>query len=126
VAILAVGKLVEAAERAADALAGDGVDATVWDVRVCKPLDPEMIADAARHGLVVTAEDGIIAGSVGSQIVEAVAAATPGRTAPPSLVLATPVGYIPHGKPDDILATLGLDATGITASIRGALPAPPT
>jgi len=36
----------------------------------------------------------------------------------PDVVLATPVGYIPHGKPDDILATLGLDATGITASIR--------
>ena len=125
VAILAVGKLVEAAEQAAGALATDGIDATVWDVRVCKPLDPEMIADAARHGLVVTAEDGIIAGSVGSQIVEAVSAATPRRTAPPSLVLATPVGYIPHGKPDDILATLGLDASGIAASVRAAIPTSP-
>jgi len=125
VAILAVGKLLAAAEAAAEALAADGVEATVWDVRVCKPLDSAMIADAARHGLVVTAEDGIIVGSVGSQIVEAVAATSPGRQAPPCVVLATPVDYIPHGKPDDILATLGLDAPGITRAVRQALrPAP--
>jgi 1-deoxy-D-xylulose-5-phosphate synthase len=123
VAILAVGKMVEAAEEAAAVLAGEGVDATVWDVRVCKPLDPAMIADAARHELVVTAEDGIIAGGVGSQIVEAVAAVRPGRDAPRSLVLATPVGYIPHGKPDTILAELGLDAAGIAEAIRSTSPA---
>ena len=123
VAILAVGKLVEAAEGAAAALAEAGIDATVWDVRVCKPLDPAMIADAARHDLVVTAEDGIIAGGVGSQIVEALAAVRPGRDAPRSLVLATPVGYIPHGKPDTILAELGLDGAGIAESIRSASPA---
>jgi 1-deoxy-D-xylulose-5-phosphate synthase len=123
VAILAVGKMVEAAEGAAADLAAEGIDATVWDVRVCKPLDPAMIADAARHELVVTAEDGIIAGSVGSQIVEALAASRPGREAPRSLVLATPVGYIPHGKPDTILSELGLDAPGIAAAIRAATPA---
>lgn len=123
VAILAVGKLVEAAEGAAEALAAKGIDATVWDVRVCKPLDPEMVADAARHGLLVTAEDGIVAGGVGSQIVEAVTAVNPARQAPPNLVLATPVDYIPHGKPDDILSTLGLDAPGITSAIERALTA---
>ena len=80
-----------------------------------------MIADAAGHGLVVTAEDGIIAGGIGSQIVEALAAAVPGRAAPTSIVLATPVDYIPHGNPDKILAELGLDAAGITAVVRVAL-----
>ncbi len=121
VAILAVGKLLAAAEDAAEALAARGVEATVWDVRVCKPLDPAMIADAAGHELVVTAEDGIIAGSVGSQIVEALAGASPRRQAPAHLVLATPVDYIPHGKPDAILAALGLDAAGITAAVEQAL-----
>jgi 1-deoxy-D-xylulose-5-phosphate synthase len=121
VAILAVGKLLAAAEDAAEALAAHGVEATVWDVRVCKPLDPAMIADAAEHDLVVTAEDGIINGSVGSQIVEAMAALSSRRQAPPSVVLATPVDYIPHGKPDAILAALGLDAAGITAAVQQAL-----
>src|SRR5439155_19693844 len=56
--ILAVGKLVAAAADAAALLDADGVSATVWDVRVVKPLDREMIRNAARHALVVTAEDG--------------------------------------------------------------------
>src|SRR5688500_12612409 len=47
VCILAVGKMVEAAEEAAEQLAGVGVEATVWDVRVVKPLDQKMLADAA-------------------------------------------------------------------------------
>src|SRR5207244_9218713 len=60
VCILAVGKLVEAAEEAAAILLEqEGVSATVWDVRVVKPLDREMVADAAGHPLVLTAEDGI-------------------------------------------------------------------
>ena len=65
VCILAVGKLVANAERAAQLLTDDGIDATVWDVRCCAPLDPTMIADAARHQLVVTCEDGIRDGGVG-------------------------------------------------------------
>ncbi|MDP8937551.1 MAG: 1-deoxy-D-xylulose-5-phosphate synthase, partial [Actinomycetota bacterium] len=59
VCILAVGKMVEAAEEAARLLDRQGVDATLWDVRVVKPLDPAMVADAAAHPLVVTVEDGV-------------------------------------------------------------------
>ena len=33
-------------------------------------------------------------------------------------VLGVPVQYIPHGKPDAILAGFGLDAAGVTASTR--------
>ena len=54
VCVLAVGKLVANAEKAAQTWPTEGVDVTVWDVRCCNPLDPEMIADASRHGLVVT------------------------------------------------------------------------
>ncbi len=35
-----------------------GIDVTVWDARCCAPLDPAMLADAARHRAVVTVEDG--------------------------------------------------------------------
>ena len=47
--IIAIGKMLETAEKAADALAADGIDVTVWDARSVAPLDPEMIADAAAH-----------------------------------------------------------------------------
>ncbi len=71
VCILAVGKVVEAAEEAAGKLATEGVDATVWDVRVVSPPDPAMLADAATHGLVVTVEDGIRVGGAGTFLVDA-------------------------------------------------------
>src|SRR5215218_2778591 len=123
-AILAVGKLLAAAEEAADALAADGVSATVWDVRVCKPLDQEMLADAARHRVVVTAEDGIREGGVGSAIADAVGCSGSLAGAPEVLVLGTPVEFLAHGKPDAILAQLGLDGAGIVAATRRALAAP--
>jgi 1-deoxy-D-xylulose-5-phosphate synthase len=115
--IIAVGKLLEAAEAAADALAKDGVSVTVWDARVVKPLDPDMLADAATHPYVITAEDGLREGGVGAAIADRLAELTIARPAAPRVrVLGTPVAYIPHGKPDAILAELGLDSPGIVAA----------
>jgi 1-deoxy-D-xylulose-5-phosphate synthase len=121
VCLLAVGKLLSDAEEAAEALADDGVEATVWDVRVCKPLDPRMLADAARHPLVVTIEDGVRVGGVGSSIAEALADLDETRVCPPILQLGTPDAFIPQGKPDRILRDLGLDAHGIAAATQKAL-----
>lgn len=122
VCMLAVGRLVEAAEEAAEILSADGVDVTVWDVRVIRPLDPAMIADAGTHGLVVTVEDGIRLGGAGSLIADAIADLEETRTGPPVLTLGIPVAYIPHGQPDRILAQLGLDGAGIAAATAKALP----
>ena len=61
-----MGKLVAACEEAARLLTGMGVEATVWDARVVAPLDPSMIEDAMAHELVVSVEDGIVEGGVGS------------------------------------------------------------
>jgi 1-deoxy-D-xylulose-5-phosphate synthase len=115
--ILAVGKLLPAARAAAEALAADGIEATVWDVRVV-PVDPEMVADAARHPIVLTAEDGVRVGGVGTLIADAISEQDPEATPPRVKVLGTPVAYIPQGKADDILAELGLDAAGLERQAR--------
>jgi 1-deoxy-D-xylulose-5-phosphate synthase len=115
--ILAVGKLLAPARAAADALAAEGIEATVWDVRVV-PLDPEMIADATAHPVVLTAEDGIRAGGVGSLIADAISQHDPGATPPRVRVLGTPTAYIAQAKPDAIHAELGLDAEGLAAAAR--------
>jgi 1-deoxy-D-xylulose-5-phosphate synthase len=122
VCLLAVGKLVEAAEEAAAKLAPEGIEATVWDVRVVSPPDPEMLADASGHGLVLTMEDGIRVGGAGTFLVDAMRRlGSGGLTLPPVRVLGVPRRYVPHGKPDQILAELGLDAPGIAASVTEAL-----
>ena len=82
------------------------------------PLDPEMLADAAEHPVVLTVEDGIREGGVGSLIADAVSPRDPQRHAAAVRVLGTPIAYIPHGKPDAILAELGLDAAGLAAEAR--------
>lgn len=123
VCILAVGKLVEAAEEAAAILEADGVSATVWDVRVVRPLDAEMLADAGRHQLVVTVEDGVRVGGAGAYIAESLAGLDERRVSPPVLVLGTPVEYIAQGKADVILANLGLDGPGIAAAAAKTLAA---
>ncbi|MDP8992473.1 MAG: 1-deoxy-D-xylulose-5-phosphate synthase [Actinomycetota bacterium] len=120
VCILAVGKLVEEAEKAATVLAEQGVSATVWDVRVVSPLDPAMVSDAAGHRLVVTVEDGTRVGGAGSFMADAVANHDRGPR-PPVLVLGVPLEYVPQGKPHHIHAKLGLDGPGIAASVGRAL-----
>ena len=120
VCLLAVGKMVEAAVEAAEKLEAEGVPATVWDVRVVKPLDVAMLTDAAAHPLVVTIEDGIRVGGAGTFITDALARLVPGRPAP-VLVLGTPVEYIPQGEIGQIHAALGLDGPGIAASVLDAL-----
>jgi 1-deoxy-D-xylulose-5-phosphate synthase len=116
VCFLAVGKMLEACEVAAASLG-----ATVWDVRCVKPLDVEMLRDAAAHRLVVTVEDGIRVGGIGMQIQDAIAGLSDARQAPPVLILGLPSEFLPHGAPDQLLATYGLDAAGILAQTQRAL-----
>ena len=126
VCLLAVGKMLAAARAAADELAAEGIEATVWDVRVAKPLDPEMLADAAAHSAVVTVEDGYREGGIGAAIADRLtcrtAAESGGGADPPRLaVLGIPVRFIPHGKPDAILASFGLDRSGVATTVREVL-----
>ena len=117
VCILAIGKLVIDASAAADALAADGIDVTVWDVRSCAPLDPAMIQDASRHSHVITAEDGIRDGGIGMTIADQVHALKPTI---PVTVLGIPAKFIPQGRAETILHSFGLDTDGIVASVRAA------
>jgi 1-deoxy-D-xylulose-5-phosphate synthase len=128
VCIAAVGPLVEAADEAAGMLAGVGVSATVWDVRLAKPIDDDLVADAARHRLVVTVEDGVREGGVGARLVDALgrSALGPGGIGdpdgpPPAIVLGVPDAYLAHGDPATIRSELGLDGVGIAAAARDGL-----
>jgi 1-deoxy-D-xylulose-5-phosphate synthase len=123
VCFLAVGKMVAAAEEAAALLLARGVHATIYDVRVLPP-DPRMIADARRHPLVVTVEDGIAEGGAGALLARAIADEDVGKPAPPVVVLGTPGAFLAQAKPADILANLGLDGPGISATVLKALDLP--
>jgi 1-deoxy-D-xylulose-5-phosphate synthase len=120
--LLAVGKMVAAAEDAAVLLADVGVETTVWDVRVVSPPDPAMLADAAGHQLVLTVEDGVRHGGAGMFLADAMEThafrSDGSRTGslPPVRFLGVPRTFLPQAKPDRLLAHLGLDGPGIAAS----------
>ncbi len=111
VAILAFGTLLHPALVAAEKL-----DATVVNMRWAKPLDEALLLEvAAEHDAIVTVEEGAIMGGAGSAVGEALAAA---GIELPLLQLGLPDRFIEHGDPAGLLASIGLDATGIERSVR--------
>lgn len=118
VVLVGFGQMFGAVSEAADLLATDGLDATVYDPRVVVPLDAAMLSELARHEVVVTVEDGLRVGGAGAVV----------RSALADLdidcrirVLGIPVEYVSHARPDDIHARFGLDPAGICAEIRSLL-----
>ncbi|AXA92399.1 1-deoxy-D-xylulose-5-phosphate synthase [Massilia sp. YMA4] len=111
VAILAFGSMVAPALAAAETL-----NATVANMRFIKPLDVELVKQlAASHDYLVTVEEGCIMGGAGAAVAEALAEA---GIAKPIQMLGLPDKFIDHGDPAKLLASVGLDAAGIAASIK--------
>jgi 1-deoxy-D-xylulose-5-phosphate synthase len=79
-----------------------------------------MIADAALHDLVITAEDGIRDGGIGMSLEDRIHGVATTKH-PHIFVLGVPTQFLPHAKPDVILAKLGLDAQGIVTTLQNML-----
>ena len=110
IAIMSFGSLLAAAQTAAESL-----DATLLDMRFVKPLDEQAVRHLAeQHDYLITVEDGAICGGAGSGVSEYLAQA---GLCKPIRHLGLPDHFIQHGEQQQILAELGLDAEGITASI---------
>ena len=89
---------------------------TVGVTIVAGMISRNMIAAiAAKHDRIVTREEGAVAGGAGSAVVEALQRM---GHALPVLQLGLPDRFIEHGDPAKLLASVGLDAAGIEASVR--------
>ena len=118
--ILAAGQTFNAATEAAELLSTDGLEVSLWDPRILKPLDRAMLLDAAAHPLVVTVEDGVRVGGFGSLVSDALQQFDV-PTVPRVTQLGTPDAYLPHGTAQELHAELGLDAKGIAAAVTKTL-----
>ncbi len=124
VCLIGVGKMLASCLEAAEILAADGIEATVWDPRVVTPLDDEMIADAAAHSVVLTIEDGLRRGGIGDAIRDLVAEKNLETSTGPATkvrVLGVPLEYVPQGNAVTILESLGLCADGVVDGVRDLL-----
>jgi transketolase len=115
VAIVACGITVDEACDAAEALAGDGIEARVLDCYSIKPLDAEAVRAAAREcGAIVCVEDHWPEGGLGDAVLEALAEAD---DRPPVRKLA--VREMPtSGKPAELMRRAGIDAEAIAGAAR--------
>lgn len=111
IALLAFGSMVPVAAEVAEQL-----NASLINMRFIKPIDEEAIKAAAdQHDLLVTLEENAVMGGAGSAVAEVINAW--GITTK-LLQLGLPDAYVDHGKPADMLASIGLNAEGILAAIE--------
>jgi 1-deoxy-D-xylulose-5-phosphate synthase len=116
VLIVAIGAMARAALDAADALAEDGVDVTVVDPRWVLPIGGSLVRFAEGYRHIVSVEDGVRTGGVGSRLGEALRGTGAEVTA-----LGVPSRFVPQGGRGELLSSFGLDGPGIAAAVR-ALP----
>jgi 1-deoxy-D-xylulose-5-phosphate synthase len=110
-----VGKALDAAEQ----LAASEIAVTVADARFAKPIDAGLMAQlAAEHDLLVTVEEGVLAGGFGSAVWETLNEA--GAT-PRILRVGLPDRYVTHGKPALLHEEVGYTAKRIAERVTTAL-----
>jgi transketolase len=120
VTLVANGLMVAAALDAADALAGEGVQARVLDMHTVKPIDGDALRAAAEQtGALVVAEEHLAHGGLGSAVAMSVAEQHP---APIRFVnLGDQFGE--SGAPEALLEKYGLTAAQVAAAARAAIAA---
>jgi 1-deoxy-D-xylulose-5-phosphate synthase len=118
VAILAVGTMVDASLRAAEALAVEDVRCTVVNCRFLKPYDHRVFEEMARsHPAMVTVEEGQVVNGFGAYMARELDALDLDRH-PRMVTMGIPDDWVAHGARDLLLAELGLDAEGIADRVR--------
>jgi 1-deoxy-D-xylulose-5-phosphate synthase len=119
VALLGYGSGVGKALEAADILAAGGLEVTVADARFAKPIDAGLAAQlAAEHELLVTVEEGVLAGGFGSAVWETLSDA--GIT-PRILRIGLPDRYVTHGAPKLLHEEVGFTGKRIAERIEAAV-----
>ncbi len=125
VLILALGSMVYPAFEAAELLEKEGISAAVVNARFAKPLDEALILSLAKEAkLVVTVEEGVLAGGFGSAVLELFERhqKDEGFLSPPKVrTLGIPDRFIEHGKREVLLESMGLSAGKITEEILNLL-----
>jgi 1-deoxy-D-xylulose-5-phosphate synthase len=118
VLLVAIGAFAPLALAVAEKLTKDGFGVTVVDPRWVIPV-PQAVVDMSRdHRIVVSIEDGIRVGGVGTRIRQDLRAAGI-DTAVDELGL--PDEFLEHDSRDNILRRVGLDADSIASKIRAQL-----
>ena len=121
VTVFALGKPGAAAMQASDRLAEHGIACGVVNALFVKPLDVDLLLDAARNtGRIVTIEENVLAGGFGSAVLEALSdAGVEGVTV---RRIGMPDSFVEHGTAADQRRQLQLDTDGIVRMVLQMFP----
>jgi transketolase len=110
--------MVAIALEAADSLGREGINCQVLSMATLKPIDEEAIIEAAvETGAIVTAEEHLEHGGLGSAVARVVSQHRP----VPIEFVAIKDTYAQSGKPTELLQRYGLTATDITRAVGSVL-----
>ena len=113
VLLVAYGAMVPVACEAAGLLAEEGIAVTVVDPVWSLPVSSDLIGMAAKYRLVVSLEDDMVTGGLGTQLQAGLAGV---GSAVVVHCLGLPRAFIPVGRRDELLAGFGLDAADVAAA----------
>jgi 1-deoxy-D-xylulose-5-phosphate synthase len=121
VALIGYGSGVGRALSAAEELRRQEIAVTVVDARFAKPIDAGLMAQlAAEHDLLVTVEEGVLAGGFGSAVWETLNEA--GLTTSPRIIrVGLPDRYVTHGKPALLHEEVGFTGEHIAERVAAAI-----
>ena len=115
VTIIATGLPVCNCLEAAEKLAADGIDAKVINIHTIKPLDEELVAEAAREtGKVVTVEEHSVIGGLGSAVCDVLAEKAPAKV----LKIGINDVFGESGPALELIRKYGLDADSIYEKVK--------
>ncbi len=124
VALIGYGSGVGKALEAAELLRVQGIAVTVADARFAKPIDAGLMAQlAAEHDLLVTVEEGVLAGGFGSAVWETLNET--GTPIPRILRVGLPDRYVTHGKPALLHEEVGYTGEKIAERVHAAVTGEP-
>lgn len=116
VLIVAVGERATMALELAGRMLNSGVNVTVVDPRWVVPIPQSLVALSDDHDLVITIEDGVIHGGVGSLLSDALNAA---EVDTPRRQIGVPQKFLDHGSRGEVLAEHGLDVESVKNTVDG-------
>jgi len=120
VALIGYGTGVGKALEAAELLSELEIATTVADARFAKPIDAGLMAQlAAEHNLLVTVEEGVLAGGFGSAVWETLSEA--GAATARILRVGLPDRYVTHGKPALLHEEIGFTGQRIAERVQAAI-----
>lgn len=115
VALLAVGSMVEYAQKAEEKLHRLGINCELINMRFIRPLDTDMLDEiAAKHSKIVTIEENTIVGGFGSAVAEYF---IDKNFKNDILRLGLPDYFVDHGTQAELHQILGIDPDGIVQKV---------